>query len=304
MKKIGQSINTSNIDDIFNDREFRELFKEILNDEVITNLIQENNLTTEDLLANDSLLVSYLINKEKWLNCKGLNNCKQNQIGYLKELFYEEETFKTISTPCHYQEVLLNEEDKQKRLKLIGIDYSLYEGELFTNNNRKEVLTKVKKVLTDYVNGTLIKGFYLHGSYGCGKTFILAFLAKTLADNGADTIFAYYPDLVRKIKSYIGKDEFEETIEELKKAEVLILDDFGGETPSSFIRDEVLLPILQERMIYKRPTFMSSNLNTEQLLEHLAEGKTGVDMTRASRVWERIKALMGFVELNDNNYRW
>jgi hypothetical protein len=27
-------------------------------------------------------------------------------------------------------------------------------------------------------------------------------------------------------------------------------------------------------------------------------------MTRASRVWERIKALMDFVELNDNNYRW
>ncbi len=303
MKKIGQNINTSNIDDIFNDREFGELFKEVLNDEVIIKLIDENNLTTKDLLSNDSLLVSYLINKEKCLNCKGLNNCKQNQTGYFKELFYEEDTFKTVSTPCHYQEEVLKEQDKVKNLKLVGIDYSLYDGELFTNNNRKDVLTKVKKVLTDYTNGKLVKGFYLHGSYGCGKTFILAFLAKTLADNGANTIFAYYPDLVRKIKSYIGKEEFEETIEELKNVEVLVLDDFGGETPSSYIRDEVLLPILQERMIYKRPTFMSSNLNTEQLLEHLAEGKTGVDMTRASRVWERIKALMDFVELNDNNYR-
>lgn len=303
MKKIGQNINTSNIDDIFNDREFGELFKEVLNDEVIIKLIDENNLTTKDLLSNDSLLVSYLINKEKCLNCKGLNNCKQNQTGYFKELFYEEDTFKTVSTPCHYQEEVLKEQDKVNNLKLVGIDYSLYDGELFTNNNRKDVLTKVKKVLTDYTNGKLVKGFYLHGSYGCGKTFILAFLAKTLADNGANTIFAYYPDLVRKIKSYIGKEEFEETIEELKNVEVLVLDDFGGETPSSYIRDEVLLPILQERMIYKRPTFMSSNLNTEQLLEHLAEGKTGVDMTRASRVWERIKALMDFVELNDNNYR-
>lgn len=303
MKKIGQNINTSNIDDIFNDREFGELFKEVLNDEVIVKLIDENNLTTKDLLSNDSLLVSYLINKEKCLNCKGLNNCKQNQTGYFKELFYEEDTFKIVSTPCHYQEEVLKEQDKVNNLKLVGIDYSLYDGELFTNNNRKDVLTKVKKVLTDYTNGKLVKGFYLHGSYGCGKTFILAFLAKTLADNGANTIFAYYPDLVRKIKSYIGKEEFEETIEELKNVEVLVLDDFGGETPSSYIRDEVLLPILQERMIYKRPTFMSSNLNTEQLLEHLAEGKTGVDMTRASRVWERIKALMDFVELNDNNYR-
>ncbi len=303
MKKIGQSINTNNIDDIFNEREFDELFKEVLKDEVINNLINKNSLTREDLLKNDSLLVSYVIKKEKCAKCLGLDNCCQNKKGYFNELFYEEETFKTISTPCQYQEKVLNEENKLNHLKLIGIDYSLYSGELFTNNKRKEVLAKVKKVLTDYSNEKLVKGFYLHGSYGCGKTFILAFLAKTLADNGTNIIFAYYPDLVRKIKSYIGKDGFEEIIDELKKIEVLILDDFGGDTPNSFIRDEVLLPILQERMTYKRPTFMSSNLNTEKLLEHLAEGKSGIDMMRASRVWERIKALMDFIELNDNNYR-
>lgn len=300
MEKLSKKINTSNINDTFNDREFDELFKEVLNDETIINLIHEHSLITDDLLHNDSLLVSYLINKEKCDSCTGLASCRQNKKGYLNELFYEDETFKTMSTPCKYQEEVLN---KQNRLKLVGIDYSLYTGELFTNNKRKEVLAKVKKVLVDYTEGKLVKGFYLHGSYGCGKTFILAFLAKTLADNGVDTILAYYPDLVRKIKSLIGKVEFEEIIEELKNVDVLVLDDFGGETPNSFIRDEVLLPILQERMAYKRPTFMSSNLSAEQLLEHLAEGKTGVDMMRASRVWERIKALMDFVELNDNNYR-
>ena len=241
---------------------------------------------------------------EGWIaNCLGLENCRQNKVGYFNELYYDDETFKTISTPCSYQQKILLTQEKQNNLLLIGIDYSLYEGELFTNPRRKEVLAKVKKILVDYEKNQLNKGMYLHGSYGCGKTFILAFLAKTLADSGANTIFAYYPDLVRKIKSLIGKSEFEEIVEKLKNIEVLVLDDFGGETPNSFIRDEVLLPILQERMTYKRPTFMSSNLNAEHLLEHLAEGKSGVDMMRASRVWERIKVLMDFVELNDNNYR-
>ena len=59
MKKIGQNINTSNIDDIFNDREFGELFKEVLNDEVIVKLIDENGLTTKDLLKNDSFLLFF-----------------------------------------------------------------------------------------------------------------------------------------------------------------------------------------------------------------------------------------------------
>ena len=31
--------------------------------------------------------------------------------------------------------------------------------------------------------------------------------------------------------------------------------------------------------------------------------KAGVDMMRASRVWERIKVLMEIVELKDENYR-
>lgn len=303
MKKIGNEINTSKVSDLVNDREFNNLFEEVLNDEKIVELIEEYSLTNEELLKNDSLLVSYLINKEKCAVCKGLENCRQNKIGYTNELFYDDETFKTVSTPCAYQQKELADQEKQNNLKLIGIDYSLYTGELFTNPRRKDVLAKVKKILVDYENNQLGKGIYLHGSYGCGKTFILAFLAKTLADAGANTIFAYYPDLVRKIKSLIGKLEFEVIIEELKTVEVLVLDDFGGETPNSFIRDEVLLPILQERMAYKRPTFMSSNLNAEHLLEHLAEGKAGVDMMRASRVWERIKVLMDFVELNDNNYR-
>mgnify|MGYP003312510487 CR=1 FL=1 len=114
--------------------------KEVLNDEVIVNLIDENQLTNADLVANDSLLVSYLINKEKCLNCTGLKNCKQSQTGYLKELFYEDETFKTISTPCRFEEIALKEQEKAKYLKLVGIDYSLYTGELFTNSKRKDVL--------------------------------------------------------------------------------------------------------------------------------------------------------------------
>ncbi|MBQ8293543.1 MAG: ATP-binding protein [Bacilli bacterium] len=299
MEKLGKNIKTSKTTDRLNDRAFDELFKEVLNDEHITDLIHEHNLTTDDLLKNDSLLVSYLINKEKCVKCLGLSNCRQTIKGHLAELYYEDETLKTELIPCNYQQVL----DKQKCLKLIGIDESLYHGELITNPKRKEVLAKVKKVLVDYANNQSAKGFYLHGTYGCGKTFILAFLARMLADNKAETIFAYYPDVVRKLKSLIGKAEFEEIIEELKNVEVLVLDDFGGETPNSFIRDEVLLPILQERMDYKRLTFMSSNLSAEQLLEHLAEGKGGVDMMRASRVWERIKVLMDFVELKDENYR-
>jgi primosomal protein DnaI len=275
----------------------------MLEDPDIVKLIEENNLTNEDIIKNDSMLVSYIISKEKCVGCKGVENCQQLNKGYSQSLFYEDDTFKLERKPCTYQQVILEEKAKAERLQVIGIDLSLYNDELFTNTNRKSVLAKVKQVIVNYQKGLANKGFYLHGSYGSGKTYILANLAKILVSSNARVIFSYYPDLVRKIKGYIGKTEFEEIIDELKNIEVLILDDFGGESPNSYIRDEVLLPILQERMAYNRLTFMSSNLNTEQVLEHLAEGRTGVDMTRASRVWERMKVLMDWIELQDKNYR-
>ncbi len=296
MKKLNYETLDST-DERLNEREFNKLFEEVLNDETITEIINEFGLTSQDLIANDSFLVSYLIKKEKCVSCPGLANCPQLQKGYKDELFYEDETFKLETIPCDKMTPYF----KNGLLKLIGVDINLYKGDLITNAKRKEVLGKVKKILSIYPDKT--KGIYLHGRYGCGKTYILANLALSLSEQGAEVLFAYYPDLVRKMKSLIGKEEFEEIVEELKKVEVLIFDDFGGETPNSYIRDEVLLPILQERMNYNRLTFMSSNLNTDELLKHLAEGKDGIDEMRASRVWERIKVLMEFVELNDENYR-
>lgn len=298
MKKLGNEIQNLGLD-----HEFEALFREMLEDADIVKLIEENNLTNEDILKNDSMLVSFIVSKEKCASCKGIDNCQQLSKGYCQSLFYEDETLKIERKPCKYQQVILEEQAKEDRLQLIGIDLSLYSDELFTNTNRKAILAKVKQVIVNYKNNTANKGFYLHGSYGSGKTYILANLAKILVSSNANVIFAYYPDLVRRMKNSIGKPEFEETIEELKNIEVLILDDFGGESPNSYIRDEVLLPILQERMSYNRLTFMSSNLNADQVLEHLAEGKLGVDMTRASRVWERMKVLMDWVELQDKNYR-
>ena len=56
-------------------------------------------------------------------------------------------------------------------------------------------------------------------------------------------------------------------------------------------------------MTNNKLTFMSSNLNEKLLIEHLSESQKEVDSLRASRVHERIRALMNFIELDDQNYR-
>ena len=132
---------------------------------------------------------------------------------------------------------------------------------------------------------------------------MLAWLASKLVDLNAKVIFAYYPELVRQIKSSISEGNLEFYLEELKNVEVLMIDDIGGESNSDFIRDEVLGAILQTRMSNNALTFMSSNLNPKLLLDHLSSGSKDVDRVKGSRVFERISTLMEFVELKDKNYR-
>ena len=70
MKKLGNEIQNIGLE-----HEFGELFREMLEDPDIVKLIEENNLTNEDIVKNDSMLVSYIISKEK---CVGCGNCARN----------------------------------------------------------------------------------------------------------------------------------------------------------------------------------------------------------------------------------
>ena len=147
------------------------------------------------------------------------------------------------------------------------------------------------------------KGLYIHGPFGTGKTFILMRMAKELAKKNHKIIFAYYPDLVRHIKQLISTNGVEAMVQKLKKIEILILDDVGGETNSAFIRDEILTPILQYRMEAKKPVFMTSNFNFDELRTHFMETRDEKDMVKSDRIMERIRFMMRDIELLGPNMR-
>ena len=99
------------------------------------------------------------------------------------------------------------------------------------------------------------------------------------------------------------KKNLEDLIDELKNVEVLALDDFGGETLTSYIRDEVIGSILHDRMCNNKLTFIASNLSDTMLQKHLEDTGKEIDVVKAARIYERVRALMNFVELVDTNYR-
>lgn len=110
-------------------------------------------------------------------------------------------------------------------------------------------------------------------------------------------------DLCCRYKNAIKDGSVKERIDEIKLAQVLVLDDIGAEQHSPWVRDDVLQVILQYRMQENLPTFFTSNFSFDELERHFASGKSGDETWQAQRVMERIRYLARDLHLKGNNRR-
>jgi len=159
---------------------------------------------------------------------------------------------------------------------------------------RKKALEYAKRFVKDYRKDNYMDGLYIHGNYGSGKTYLLSAIANELAMNGVKTAIVFFPDLCRELKRTMFKDDSEEIINDLKNVDVLVIDDFGAENLTAYIRDDVLGPILNYRWSMSKPFFIASNLSNQEIVEHLSHTKEDnynntVDSVKAARIYERIK---------------
>ena len=115
----------------------------------------------------------------------------------------------------------------------------------------------------------------------------------------------HVPSLSSELKSAIGANRLEEKVEVLKTSPILMLDDIGAESNSAWFRDEILMIVLEYRMMQELPTFFSSNLTIEELQEHLSVSNRGdVELLKAKRLIERVRFLSKEIFLDGENRRY
>ena len=151
--------------------------------------------------------------------------------------------------------------------------------------------------LDNYKEGD--KGLYLHGNFGCGKTYLIAASFNELAKKGYKTSIIFWPEFVRDMFS----NSFKESLDYVKNVDLLLIDDLGAENLTSYNRDEILCPILQYRMDNKLTTFITSNLDMKELHNHLSTSKSGVEEIKAGRIISRIEMLTCDMEMISKNLR-
>ncbi len=253
-----------------------------------------SSLTPNELEMNICLLLEQVRANKICNDCKGKKEC-------LSDVFHMQSylTKNTSYVTREYYDCSYVQTNITNGIDVLYFPNEINVNEFDVNEDRREIIS----ALTEYKASNGTRGIYLYGSFGTGKTYIMYWFAKELVKKNKKVIFAYYPDLVREAKTAIANNTLDKLIVKLKNVDVLMLDDFGSELNSSFIRDEFLGPILQYRMMAGLPVFMTSNYDINSLTTHLSETKDETNIIKAKRIIERIKFIMKVVKLEGKNYR-
>ncbi len=241
--------------------------------------------------------------------CKGIDNCSKEIVGLYNDAYVEEDKIKFCYRKCPYKIKFDNERKYLDNVYYYKIAKDIKDAsfkKIYKDDaNRLEAIKGIKDFYDNYLKKEFIKGIYLDGNFGCGKTYLIAALFNELAKKDIKSTIIYFPEFLRSLKASFGSDddEYEERFDTVKNTPLLLLDDIGAEKLSDWARDEVLGVILQYRMEEHLPTFFTSNLNLEELENHLAITKNSVDKVKARRIIERIKFLSNEITMISVNRR-
>src|SRR5699024_7933893 len=136
------------------------------------------------------------------------------------------------------------EQEVKNRVRSMSIPKDIREATLEQfemTASRQRVIQKAYAFVEEYQHSPkdFHKGLYLEGPFGVGKTFLLGAIANELAENGFPSTIMHFPSFAVEMKQAIGTNSTGEKLEMIKRAPILMLDDIGADSMSSWIRDDV-----------------------------------------------------------------
>lgn len=283
-----------------NEKSLQDNYNEACKDTKFRRLVKTIKTTDEEAMKYTSSLEETVKELNNCANCAGLVYCQNRLEGHVFYPEKEKYQIKFSYAPCKYQKEMINKQKNRDTREKQILNASFADIDI-TDKKRVKVIKWLKNFYDEYDKNGEFKGLYLHGNFGCGKTYLISALFNELSKKRVSTEIVYFPELLRDIKSDF--DTFADRIEYLENVDLLLIDDIGAEKVTEWSRDEILGTILQKRMNNYKTTFFTSNLNLEELERHLRITSFSDDEIKARRIIERVKQLTENVELISENKR-
>ncbi len=284
--------------------------KQIKNQHIVDTRVKEVYGKDERLKAIDDAISSCsLAQARKLLNGdvtalvnlrSQLMDYKQQRLNILKELGYSEQYLEPVyeCPDCKDPGYINNERCHCFKQRAIDLVYtqsnirSILKDENFENftyeyysktdcnpatgmtsyETMQNAVQECKKFLNEF--DTSFSNLFFYGDTGVGKTFLSNCVAKELLDTSHSVIyftaFQLFDILSKNTFSKAADDDIIAAHQNIFDCDLLIIDDLGTELPNSFTASQLFL-CLNERILRKRSTIISTNLTINQVAELYSE---------------------------------
>lgn len=270
----------------------------------VINALKEHGLSQSDVEEYWVDFLNYADDLKQCAGCTSIQQCVKVSKGMQRQVEFNKGRISLSLTPCNYGQELFENQNILNNIVLKNVRDSLLltkSNELTItkqkNGNAKNIIAKLDKYLTNPNK----KGFYLYGDPGTGKSTLMGWLVRSLVLQGQQCGFIHFPTFLMDLKNSFGEDGIYESIELMKNIEYLVIDDIGGESVTTWSRDEVLSSVLGYRGQNSKPTFFTSVYSFSELKEYYTLKKG--DTSRVNRLIDRMKAVSIEVKLEGNDLR-
>ncbi len=303
MKTVTEVIPNKQIKNL--DRVLDKEFNQALGNPTFQELVSKLQMDANILRSYTSSLQDSALEYEHCKNCKSLLSCPNKIMGHCYLPMKNGNGLEFGYKACKKYKRKQKEDQYLKNMYLYHVSDELLHASMKDykkDPKRIPIFKWEQQFLKKFEKDSHQKGLFLHGSFGSGKSYILAALFHELAKKNYQCAIIFWPEYLNHNRG-LYPSEFSENLEKLKKVSLLLIDDIGAENTTPWGRDDVLMPLLQYRMDHKLATFFTSNLNYEELEEHFSISKNKVDIVKARRIMERIRYLTDEIELVSDNLR-
>ena len=267
-----------------------------------TSLRGSYDLPAEEIRRHRDEIVDIERAQERCKGCTG-EVCKQPSQGMMPVVEVHDGRF------CHALRRCRHERNRLARLRISRLFASAripraYEGDTFADYTvtatNKDAVDAAHMMVADE-----IKGLFLHGEKGTGKTKLAAIIANERARAGSPVLFASVPDLMADIRRSFKDGTTSEAVQAVKNASFLVLDDLGAEKMTEWVGEQ-LFCIVNHRYNECLQTVVTSNYSPTQVIAHMAtvDGRGNViDDMQGQRIMSRIYEMCERVEIRGADWR-
>jgi primosomal protein DnaI len=311
MEPISKTLKRVVNADAFTER-YEKMKSEILENDGVQAFLAENGDIVNKAVVDRGLgkLYEYTTQNHDCETCENVANCENIMKGYVPQLTMIRGLIDLDYARCRQKIIEDERREVSAMISSMHMPKDVLKARLATvtydHNTRVNLGTAANTFMEELkTTGQLpSKGFYIYGEFGVGKSYVLGALANELAEQKIRTVLVYVPEFLREMKHAIQDQSLQEKVDYVKKAPVLMLDDLGAETLSTWTRDEILGTVLHYRMAENLPTFITSNFDYDGLEDHLAySGKGERELVKSARIMERIRSITIPMRLSGKNRR-